>query len=276
MLKQVQHDNRERIMKRKTSFLPAFLIVLFLSFLFLILSFSGTLKIFSFLEKPTSVMQSFSYNLFQKLPFVSKDLKTKRLKEENLALLSRVADFEKLKKENSALSDQFQTSYPPNYKLLKADIIGAPSFVPGISNPSVFILNKGARNNIKVGFAVVIKNNLVGVIAKTTQNLSQVNLINSFSESFTAKTENGAVGIVKGGEGLTINNILLSENIKEGEIVLTKGDMGMDGVGIIPDLVIGKITEIEKNPSDLFQKAKIESFVDFGSLSTVFIYMQDK
>lgn len=264
-------------MKRKTSFLPVFLAVAFLCVFILILSLSGQLKFLSFLEKPTAAMQSLSYNFFQKLPFISEDARIKKLEDENLELLSRVADFEKLKKENAALSDQFQTSYLQSVQLLRAGIIGAPSFVPGVSAPDIFIIDKGQKDNLKIGMAVVVKNNLIGVISQTSANLSKVNLINNSAFSFTAKTQNGAVGLVRGGGGnLILDNILLSENTMKGELVLTKGDINSDGIGIPPDLIVGKITSVEKNPSALFQKAKVESFVNFARLSLVFVYIQIK
>jgi len=263
-------------MKRKTSFLSTFLITAFLCILLLASSVLGKLKFLSFLEKPTIAIQSFSYNLFQKLPFVSVDLKIKDLHDENLSLLKKIVDSERLKRENQALSDQFYTSYPPSYKLLKADVIGAPGFMPGVSEPSSLILNKGLKDNLKVGLAVVIKNNLVGTIVSVSENLAKVNTVNDSSWSFTAKAENGAEGIVKGGASLTLENVLLSENIKVSELILTKGDVDFEGIGIPQDLIVGKITGIEKNPSDLFQKAKIESFVDFPRLSTVFVYINTK
>jgi cell shape-determining protein MreC len=260
-------------MKRRESFLPAFFVVLFLCILILFLSLSGSLKsLSSFLEKGTSGIQSITFKIFQKMPFVSESVKVKELKEVNLELLSRVATFEKLKNENIALSDQFKTSYPSSSRLLKANIIGASTFVPGVSVPISFILDKGLKNNVKVGSAVVIKDNLVGMVSKVSANLSEVVTINNSLSSFTAKTQNGAVGIVKGGEGVILSNILLSENVSSGEIVLTKGNINSDGIGIPPDLVVGKITFVEKNPSDLFQQAKIESSVNFINLSTVFVY----
>jgi rod shape-determining protein MreC len=264
-------------MKRKENFLPAFLVVFFLCVLILTLSLSGNLKFLSsFLEKGTTAVQSATFGIWQKLPFVSEDPRLKKLEEKNLELLSQVTVFEKLKRENAALLDQFQTAYPQSAQLLKADIIGASSFVPGVSVPNVFIIDKGLKDNLKVGMAVVIKDNLVGVISQVSDNLSEVNIINNSLSSFTAKTQNGTVGIVKGGASLTLDNILLSENIKEGETVLTKGSINSDGVGIPQDLIVGKIISVEKKPSDLFQKAKIESFVNFINLSTVFVYTQIK
>jgi rod shape-determining protein MreC len=198
------------------------------------------------------------------------------LEEANLELLSQIVSLEKLKKENAALSDQFRTSYPQSLQLLEADVIGVPAFIPGVSVPDVFILNKGAKDNVKEGCAVVIKDNLVGVISNVSDNLSKVNLVNNPSFSFTVKTQNGAVGVIKNTGALTLDNILLSENIAVGEFILTKGDINSDGVGIPQDLVVGKIISVEKNPSSLFQRAKVESFVNFGNLFTVFVYIPNK
>jgi len=264
-------------MRRRENFWPVFLVVVFLCIVVLALSLSGNFKFLSsLLEKPTAAAQSFSYGLLQKLPFFSEDPKLKNLRAENLDLLSKVGDFEKLKKENAALSDQFQTSYPQSAQLLEASVVGAPDFVPGISVPNIFILNKGTEDNVKEGSAVVVKDNLVGVVLQASTSLSKVNLVNNPSFSFTAKTESGAVGVIKNTDTLTLDNILLSENITVGELVLTKGDINSSGVGIPQDLVVGKVISVEKNPSNLFQKAKVESFVNFGSLSTVFIYMPNR
>mgnify|MGYP001574582476 FL=1 len=261
-------------MRKREEFFIVFFIFLFLSLVILGLSLSGNLKFLSsFLEEGTSAIQSVTFGIFQKLPFFSEDSKIKDLRTENLSLLNKIADFEKLKRENQALSDQFKVSYPPSYKMLKADVVGAPGFVPGVSVPLSFILNKGSKDNLKVGLSVIIKDNLVGIISEVSVNLSKVNLINNPSSSFTAKTENGAAGIIKGGVSLTLENVLLSENIKVGDLVLTYGDVDFNGIGIPQDLIVGKIISVEKNASDLFQKAKLESFVDFRKLSTVFVYL---
>ena len=265
-------------MKRRGSFWPVFLVVVFLCNLILAFSVSGKLNFLStFLEKGVSGVQRVSFGVFQRLPFLSETAKVKKLEETNLNLLSQIVSVEKLKDENTALSDQFQTSYPQSMQLLRADIIGAPDFIPGVSLPDVFILNKGAKDNVRQGCAVIIKDNLVGVISSVSDNLSKVNLVNNSSVSFTAKTQNGAVGVIKNAAGtLTLDNILLSEDIGIGGLVLTKGDIDSDGVGIPQDLVVGKIISVEKNPSSLFQRAKVESFVNFGNLLTVFVYIPNK
>jgi rod shape-determining protein MreC len=264
-------------MQRRGNFVPAFLVVVFLCVVILVLSLSGNLKFLSsFLEKGTSAIQSGTFGLLHRLPFMNEDARIKKLENENLDLLSRLSSFEKLKKENLALSDQFQTSYPKSNQLLKANIIGVPGFIPGVSIPTIFILDKGAKDNVKKGDAVIIKDNLIGVISQVSENLSKVDTVNNSSSSFTAKTQNGAVGIINGGINLTLEGILLSEEIRTGEIILTKGNISNDGSGILPDLIVGKVISVEKNPSDLFQRAKIESYVNFANLTSVFVYIQIK
>lgn len=231
-----------------------------------------------FLEKISLPTQSFVFSFFQRLPFVSQDSRIKRLKDENQELIIKLVDLEKLKKENAALLDQFQTSNPKSYNLMPARIVGRPSFVPGASLPETFILDKGSQDNVKVGNAVVLKDNLVGQVVKISSFLSKVYLVGNNSLSFTGKTENGAIGVIRVaslGE-VTLNNVLSTDSLFVGDVVLTSGDVDFSGIGIPSDLVVGKITSIDKNPSSLSQRAKVESLINFNKLSIVFIVLLNK
>lgn len=264
-------------MRQRERFFLVFFIFILISVVILIFSLAGRLKFASsILEKIASPIGGGLYSIFHNLPFVSESVQTKKLKDTNLDLINQFSEIERLKKENSALRDQFQTPNPKNYSLMPANIIGSPSFIPGITTPSNFILDKGASDNIKIGYAVIFKNNLIGKVVQISSHLSKVELIVNNSSSFTAKTENGALGVIKGdGRGMTFENVLLSENIKVGDIVTSKGDVNFRGIGYPPDLIVGKIQAIDKNPSSLFQKARVESFVDFNKLLMVFILLGD-
>lgn len=260
-------------MRKREQFFIVFFIFLFLSLAILGLSLSGNLRFFSsVLEKIASPIQGLTYGFFQRLPFGLEDQAVKKQKEVNMLLTTKLVDEQKLQKENAALLDQFQTAKPRSSNLLPARIVGALDFIPGVTTPSSFILDKGKKDNVNVGYAVVFKNNLVGSIVKVSSYLSKVDLVTNVSSSFTAKTINGALGVIKGsGRGMTLDNVLLSENIKPQEIVLTSGDINLNGTGYPPDLIVGKIQSIDKNPSSLFQRAKLESLINFPKLSTVFI-----
>jgi len=238
------------------------------------LSSFGVLKI-SFLEKFFSPIQSVTYSLFHKLPFVADDESLKKLKDENIELTKKLLDQKKLQSENAALKDQFETSNPRSQNLLHGKVIGAPSFIPGISFPTVFIIDKGEKDGVKNNQAVVFKDALIGRVEKTTKYLSKVILLSNSSFSFTAKTERGALGIIKreGNGEITLNNVLLSEDLKKDDLVYTRGDLDEEGIGIPEDLIIGKIESIEKESSALFQKAKVRSMIDFTKLFNVFVVL---
>lgn len=200
------------------------------------------------------------------------------LKDKNLELVNKITDFQKLQEQNKALLDQFQTLTPKSSTLLPAEILGAPSFIPGLSAPENLIIGRGAKDNVKVGQAVVYKNNLLGKITKVTSNISQVTLITNSKSSLTAVIggNQNILGVLKGqGSGETVlDNILLSENLKNGDLVLTKGDVNLNLEGIPPGLIVGKIISVEKSPSALFQKAQVQGLIDAALLSTVFVIVE--
>ncbi len=228
------------------------------------------------MEKFFSEVALSTYSIFHELPFVSNDERIKKLKNENIELIGKLVDQKKLQSENEALKDQFEISVPRSQRLLHAKVVGAPTFVPGISFPSVFIIDKGEKDGVKKNQAVILKNVLVGKIEKSTDYLSRVILLSNSSFSFTAKTERGAVGLIKGeGNGkVTLDNVLLSDDLKKADFVYTKGDLNESNVGIPEDLIIGKIESVEKNPSALFQKAKVQLVVDFTRLFDVFVLLE--
>lgn len=268
-------------MKRKNIF-PAFLTFLILSILFLSISNSSPVKktgglfeiVFSGFGRTmigiTGIFHKESTSLSQKL------------EKENKVLVGKFVNFKKLEEDNRALRDQFQTTNSDillsSQDLLVASVVGAPSFIPQITKPENFILDKGRRDNVKVGQGVIYQNNVVGKVVKVSENRSVVNLATSVDFSISAKTfpmTSGKVsfGVIKGiGEGeMTLDNVLLSEELSKEDIVVTFGDLDSDGIGFPPNLIIGKITSIQKKPSALFQTANVKSLLDFSYLPIVFI-----
>jgi len=264
--------------KRKENFLPVFIVFLLLSFLFLGLSKAGILNpVSSVLQKVGTPFQSTAYKFFNSMTLLGENSKLKNLQAENLTLTSMLSDQKKLERENNALSDQFQISSPNSNTLLPANIIGAPNFIPGVSAPEIFIINKGTQDGIKVGEAVVYKNNLLGKITKINDSLSEVSLLTNSSSSFTAKTSSSqAQGVIKGQGGgeMVLDNVLLSDSLKLSDLVLTNGDTNLSGSGFPPDLVVGKIVSVDKKASSLFQRAEVSSFIDFSRITTVFIIVK--
>ena len=219
-------------------------------------------------------VQSFTRNNFVSIFILGSNPKIKTLQEQNLTLSKKLVDQSKSIADNKALRDQFATAYPKDSTLLPADIIGSPSFIPGVSAPENYILNKGEKDGVKKGQAVVYRDNIVGIITDTSDNFSKVEIITNSKFSLTSITlSTQALGVVKGQGGgeMMLDNVILSQELKKDDLVITKGDMSEKGEGILPNLIVGKIVSVNKNPSDLFQIASVKSLLDFSRISKVFI-----
>jgi len=259
---------------QKRSFFYIFLLFLFLSIFLLVLSGLGlTSRISSAVSTVFSPLQAISYSVLSSTKFLNNS-QVEKLTRQNQDFQQKLVDQQKLIADNKALRDQFQTQNPNNLSLLPAKVIGAAGFIPGVSSPETFTLDQGKINGVKVGEGVVYKDIAVGKIDQVSDSVSQVVLITNSASSFTVKTMNSSnLGVVKGQGGgtLILDNVLLSENLTTDELILTKGDMNVNGTGFPPDLVVGKIKSINKNPSALFQKAELQSPLNFETVSDVFI-----
>lgn len=201
------------------------------------------------------------------------------LEEENKTLLQQLSDLQALQKEVNALRDQFQTALPRSQTLLPARIVGAPAFIPGFSLPETLIIDKGKKDSVAVGQAVVVKNNLVGRVAEVSESLARIDLVWNINFLITAKTaRRDALGVMKGkrnGE-MIFDNIFLADDIKVSDLVVTRGDLDSQGQGVFPGIIIGEIVSVEKKPSALFQTAKIKSLISFQKLSIVFVKIKSE
>ena len=262
-------------MQKKSGFFGFFIIFLLLSLLIFFASKTGFLKpVNSLFQTILSPLEALTYGTFSKITGIGSNSEINSLKAKNAVLVKKLIDQNKLISDNKALRDQFQTQNPKSTSLIPANVIGAPSFIPGISLPETLTLDRGEADGVKIGNAVIYKDNLIGKVIKTSTYISSVMLITNSSSSFTVKILNNlSLGVLKGQGGgkMVLDNVLLSEILKKDDIILTKGDINQKGEGLEPDLIVGKIISISKNPSDLFQKAEVKSLINLTNLNEVFI-----
>lgn len=258
-------------MQKRKNWIYIFVFFLILSLLiFFLFRLSIFRPVSSFAQGVFSPVQSFIYSVT--LGF-GLNQKVKDLEDKNIVLQNKIIDQEKLIADNKALRDQFAVSYPTSKSLLEANVISSPSFIPGITVAESLIIDKGQKDGLKIGMSVVYKDNLIGVVKEVSENTAKITLITNSSFSVISETfETKAQGVIKGqGAGeMILDNVVLSQSLKQGDLVLTKGEGDLKNL-VVPNLVIGKILSVNKNPSDLFQVAKVKSLLDFSHLSTVFI-----
>lgn len=203
----------------------------------------------------------------------------KKLRNENAMLKTQIAKDQLILQDNKAFRDQFHTTNPVPQTLLPASIINMPSFFPGINAPETFIVDKGTSDEITMRTAAVYKDNLIGTVTKSNAHFSEITLLSNKTISFTAKTsQTNALGVLRGlGNGeMIFDNVVLSDTLKAEDMVVTSGTTDLEGKGFPPGLVVGKIISIDKNPSALFQRARVQSLIDMSRLSLVFILLGEK
>jgi rod shape-determining protein MreC len=197
-------------------------------------------------------------------------LQVKKLKDENAKLVQKLIDYDRTMRDNEALRSQFESAQTRQYKLLPARILG---FSGSFANPASLVIDRGADDGIKVNMGVLLQNNLIGKIGKVTPSYAQVSL--SLNGAFTtlAKTsDTNAAGIARGNSDfILLDRVSINDTLNTGSILLTAGDIDDSGVGVPPDLVIGKIVSVNRASSLPFQTAKVESSVKFGQLENAFV-----
>lgn len=261
-------------MQRKEAIWPIFVSFFLLSLLIFFLSKTSIISGSGIFGNALFPIQSLFYRLATWPGSFRQDTGLVKLQNENIHLQLQIAHDQSLKNDDTALRDQFQTTAPASNSLLPASIIGMSGFIPGVSFPETLILDKGLADGLQKTDTVVYKNIVLGQITNITSHAAQLTLLTNVQSSFTASTLNtNATGILKGqGNGqMVLDNVLLSDSLKTGDMVVTKGDQNLKQKGFPPGLVIGKISSIEKNPSSLFQRAKVQSLLDVTKLHMVFV-----
>jgi rod shape-determining protein MreC len=131
-------------------------------------------------------------------------------------------------------------------KTLAAQVIGSS----GSEQSRLVYLDKGSRDGIQQDMAVISADSVVGRVISVFRNTSQVLLINDQTSGVGAILEQSRVlGVMQGkaSGGLVIDKIMVDEDIKPGDKVLTSG-----GDLIFPKgLLIGTVSKIDKGPEFL-------------------------
>jgi rod shape-determining protein MreC len=170
-------------------------------------------------------------------------------------------------KENARLKKfvDFTASVPDTY--VAARVIGrdpSPWF-------KTIMIDKGETHGLVKTAPVIVSEGIVGQIITVSRNFSRVLLITDRNSAVDALVQNTrARGMVKGSNENTCVFVyaLRKDEIHTGEMIVTSG---LDQV-FPKGLKIGRILEVTKEHSQLFQDITIETSVDFDTLEEVLVY----
>lgn len=190
--------------------------------------------------------------------------------QENVALKAQLGDIllenSNLRQnlaETQALVDQQASFSPQTYNLIAARPIGLSRYL---------LIDKGANDAVKVGKAVVFKNNLLGKIVTVSPKSATVQLITDPDfklSAFSLNKDGKARGIVSGqfGTYLLMDKILHSEPVEKNDLIYSEGLESYLPRG----LILGLVTEVVEEQNQVFKQAKAASVFVASNLDLVFV-----
>lgn len=166
--------------------------------------------------------------------------------------------------ENERMRALLGAPLPPQWKFLPAKVVGISEKMR---------LDKGRRDGVEKEMMVVSENILVGKIVSVQETSALVQLptdINSKIPVVVKKPGGSGIqarGLLVAQSGnLILDQVLQSEDIRRGDLVLTTGEAGW-----LPDLLIGQIEEVLGREAAIYKKARVVPLVDYQSLRIVFV-----
>ncbi len=195
------------------------------------------------------------------------------LQRENVMLKQRIAGLQKethQMKEMALTNERLQKLLQFREKIftsvIAAEVIGQD---PSSWFKSVAI-NKGEKDGVRKGMAVISTGGVIGQILKTAPNYSTVLLItdyNSAIDSIIQRTRAKAIVEGKGENRCQLKYLLRTEEVIIGDIVVTSGLSGNFPKG----LMVGEVREVDKKGHGVFQYAELVPSVDLTKLEEVLV-----
>jgi len=173
--------------------------------------------------------------------------------------------------ENLRLRKLLQLKQQSDYRFIPAKIVGfsPQDFVTG------FLLASSHFREIPKNAAVITTEGLVGKVVKISARYAICqNLLDPNSRVSVRIQRNRELGIVSwdGGNGLLLENIPNTVEVKEGDVLFTSGMSQIFPSGI----KVGVVIKVRKKEQELFQEIHAKPAVNFNRLEEVFILTDRK
>lgn len=192
-------------------------------------------------------------------------VETAQLRAENLRLKARLVDFSETRQENERLRGllAFGAELEPRTVAARVIAVDATSWF------STVTVDRGDRDGVREGQAVMTTMGAVGRVVATAPHSARVLLIVDASSRISTLVERTRTrGVCRGnGETLILDYVPLTDDVKEGDILVTSGLGG----GFPKGLVVGTVKTVAQRGFDMFQTIRIEPAVDFSRLEEVLV-----
>jgi len=218
-------------------------------------------------QKASTLIIKTIHGIFQEYLFLV------HLQKENVMLKQKMAELQRENHQmkemvlaNERLQKLLQFREKISSTVIAAEVIGQD---PSSWFKSVTI-NKGEKDGVRKGMAVISPKGVVGQILKTGPYHSVVLLIidyNSAIDSIVQRTRAKTIVEGKGENRCQLKYLLRAEDIGVGDIIVTSGLSGNFPKG----LMVGEILKVDKKGHGIFQYAELVPSVDLTKLEEVLV-----
>ena len=202
--------------------------------------------------------------------FISKtgslENENKALRELNLKLSTELIKSRKATVENEKLRGiiGFEETFVKEIK--PVEVIGTTTI--GFMN--FLTINAGQKDSLQIGMPVRTDAGLVGVVSITSKNYSLIELIKNKDVKVAVKVIRPALqGILEwdGSNNFKLQNIPETYDIKVGDVLVTSNFSNT----YPENIPIGTVRSVKQKKNSLFLDINIDTYVDFNTLTHVFI-----
>lgn len=169
---------------------------------------------------------------------------------------------------NNRLRDLLNFQKRITKRVVAAEVIG--------KDPSAWfktvIIDKGKADGLNKGLPVVMPEGIAGQVIEVSNHYSKVMLIIDRNSAVDALVQRSrARGVIKGesADRCRLNYVLRKHDVRVGDTVVSSG---LDDV-YPKGLRIGRISDVVKRNSEIFQEVTITPFVDFEKLEEVLVVL---
>jgi rod shape-determining protein MreC len=158
-----------------------------------------------------------------------------------------------------------------NFNFVAARVSGREQ----VALSKTILINKGTAQELNVGMPVLAGPGLIGRITAASWHTSKVLLLIDESSNIDAFVQrNRTQGIIRGAgsRGCVMKYISKTQDVKEGDTIISSGIGGVFPKG----LMIGLVSHVDKQEAGLFLKINVTPFIDFTKLEEVLVLASDK
>jgi rod shape-determining protein MreC len=200
------------------------------------------------------------------------------IQEENRTLKKKINEhkavivsYQEWYQEAQRLRKLLSISENNKYRFIAARVIGREQAALSRS----VLINKGSSDGLKNGMPVIAYPGLIGRLIDVSWHVSRVLLFideNSNIDAIVQRTRTQGIISGAGPRGMILKYISKTQDVQEGDVVVSSG-MG----GVFPKgWLIGQVIRIDRNNAGLFLKINIAPFVDFSKLEELLILSSDE